>query len=119
MNDIRTNDDVKLLVDTFYARAQKDELIGPIFERFINDWDVHHVKLYQFWRTVILKQAAYRAKPVQMHFKMDLTKEHFDHWLVIWNATVDDLFAGENADVAKYRGQKMSDAFLEILERNK
>lgn len=119
MKDITTNDDVKHLVDTFYARAQKDEFIGPIFEQFIRNWDEHHIKLYQFWRTVILKQAAYRAKPVQMHFKMDLTQAHFDRWLVIWKGTVDDLFEGENAEVAKYRGMKMSEAFLEILERNK
>ena len=119
MKDIITNDDVKLLVDTFYARAQKDELVGPIFERFINDWDEHHVKLYQFWKTVILKQAAYRAKPVQMHYKMGLTQDHFDRWLILWKGTVDDLFEGENAGVAKYRGEKMAAAFLEIIDRNK
>lgn len=119
MKDITTNDDIKLLVDTFYAEAQKDELVGPVFEHFIKDWDEHHIKLYQFWRTVILKQAAYRAKPVQMHFMMGLTQEHFDRWLIIWKATVDELFVGENADVAKYRGGKMATAFLEIIERKK
>ena len=119
MKDIINNDDVKLLVDTFYSRAQKDDFIGPIFVRIIKDWDEHHVKLYQFWRTVILKQAAYRAKPVQMHFQMGLTQAHFDRWLVIWKGTVDDLFKGENAEIAKYRGEKMSTAFLEIIDRNK
>ena len=119
MKDISTNDDVKLLVDTFYSRAQQNDFIGPIFERLIKNWDEHHVKLYQFWRTVILKQAAYRAKPVQMHFKMGLTQAHFDCWLVIWKGTVDDLFEGENANIAKYRGEKMSEAFLEIIDRNK
>lgn len=119
MKDITTNDDVKLLVDTFYSRARKDEFIGPIFEKYIHNWEAHHIKLYQFWRTVILKQAAYRAHPVQMHFKMALSREHFDRWIELWTATVDDLFEGENAQVAKYRGDKMSDAFLEIIDRNK
>ena len=119
MKDISTNDDIKLLVDTFYARTQKDEFIGPLFGKFIHNWDEHHIKLYQFWRTVILKQAAYRAKPVQLHYKMNLTQAHFDRWLVIWTTTVDDLFEGENADIAKYRGEKMAQAFLEILDRNK
>lgn len=119
MKDISTNDDVKLLVDTFYSRARENNSIGPIFEQFIHNWDAHHVKLYQFWRTVILRQAAYRAKPVQMHFKMALTREHFDIWLEIWTATVDDLFEGKNAEVAKYRGSRMADSFLEIIDRNK
>lgn len=119
MTDINTKDDVKLLVDTFYAKAKEDEFIGPIFTQFIDNWDKHHIKLYQFWRTVILKQAAYQAKPVQMHFKMPLTKAHFDRWLVIWTATVDNLFEGENAEIAKFRGEKMATSFMEIIERNK
>lgn len=119
MKDILTNDDVKLLVDTFYAKAQKNTDIGPIFEHFIKDWDTHHIKLYQFWRTVILKQAAYRAKPVQMHFRMPLTQAHFDIWLDIWTSNVDAHFAGTNAEIAKFRGKKMAEAFLEIIERNK
>lgn len=119
MKDISNNDDIKLLVDTFYSRAKKDELLGPIFEEHIEDWDVHHIKLYQFWRTVILKQAAYSAKLVQMHFKMHLAQTHFDKWLEVWKKTVDDLFEGENAFVAKYRGEKMADSFLAIIERHK
>lgn len=119
MTDINTNDDVKLLVDTFYARAREDDFISPIFVKFIDNWDRHHIKLYQFWRTVILKQKAYSAKPVQMHFKMPLTQAHFDRWLEIWIDTVDNLFEGENAEIAKFRGKKMASAFLEIIERNR
>lgn len=119
MNDIINGDDVKVLVDTFYAEAQKDELVSPIFERFIDDWDAHHIKLYQFWRTVILKEAAYQAKPVQMHYKMGIEQKHFDRWLEIWLKTVDNLFIGTNADIAKHRGRTMAKAFLEIIERNK
>ena len=119
MTDITNNDDIKLLVDTFYAEAQKDELVSPIFDKYIKDWDAHHVKLYQFWKTVILKQAAYQAKPVQMHFKMPIEQKHFDRWLEIWLITVDNLFIGTNADIAKHRGMKMAKAFLGIIERNK
>lgn len=119
MNDILTNDDVTLLVDTFYAKARKNEFIGPIFERYITDWDRHHIKLYQFWRTVILRQSAYQSKPVQMHFKMGLTQEHFDLWMGIWNQNIKEHFEGPNADIAIHRGATMSQAFLKIIERNK
>ncbi len=118
MKDICTNDDIKCLVDTFYARVREDKEIGAVFESFIHNWDEHHIKLYKFWRTVILKQAAYRAKPVQMHFKMGLKRSDFDRWLSIWKETVDALFEGKNAETAKYRGGKMADAFLEIINRN-
>lgn len=119
MKDILTNADVTLLVDTFYAKARKNTFIGPIFDAYITDWDRHHIKLYQFWRTVILRQSAYQAKPVQMHFKMELTQDHFDRWMEIWEQNIKEHFEGPNADIAIHRGKTMSQAFLKIIERNK
>lgn len=119
MKDISNNEDVTLLVDTFYAKAREDAFIGPIFDKYINDWDRHHIKLYQFWRTVILKQSAYQSKPVQMHFRMALSQEHFDRWLDLWISNVEAHFEGPNAEIAKHRGKTMADAFLKIIERNK
>ena len=38
-NDIQNLDDIKLLVDTFYEKVQKDNLIGPVFnENFHCQW---------------------------------------------------------------------------------
>ena len=119
MKDIISNEDVSLLVDTFYAKAREDEFIGPIFEEHITDWKRHHIKLYQFWRTVILKQSAYQSKPVQMHFKMELSQAHFDRWLEIWTSNVEEHFEGPHAEIAKHRGKTMADAFFKIIERNK
>lgn len=119
MKDITSNEDVTLLVDTFYAKARKDAFIGPIFDKYISDWDRHHIKLYQFWRTVILRQSAYQSKPVQMHFKMSLSQAHFDRWLAYWISNVDEHFAGPHAEIAKHRGKTMAHAFFNIIERNK
>ena len=41
-HDITTFDDIKLLVDTFYSKVQKDEFIGPLFNVKIgNRWPEH------------------------------------------------------------------------------
>ena len=49
-----------------------------------------------------------------------VTSEHFGIWLNLWFATIDDLFEGENAWVAKNRAQKMSTLlFLKIYEHRK
>ena len=50
--DIRTIEDVRLLVDTFYGRARLDELVGPIFNDTIQDrWPEHLAKIFtQFSR---------------------------------------------------------------------
>ena len=36
---------ISTLVDTFYARVRKDDLIGPVFNRVVADWPEHLAKL--------------------------------------------------------------------------
>ena len=38
----------------------------------------------------------------------NITPEHFGLWLNEWFATIDELFEGEVASIAKNRAQKMS-----------
>lgn len=116
--DIESNDDIKLLVDTFYSSVQKDPFLGPIFETYLADhWEEHHEKLYKFWHTITFKEMHYYGNPVPVHFTMHLTEKHFKAWLVIWKKTVDDLFVGKRAENAKLRGKTMAAAFLEKIEK--
>ena len=110
--DITELDDIKLLVDTFYAKAQKAPLIGEIFTTMISDWQAHLNKMYRFWQTILLEQHNYQRNPFMPHAKMPLSSEHFDTWVGLWCDTVDDLYAGEKANEAKYRGKLMAALFL-------
>jgi len=38
MPELCTEDDVRNLVDTFYARVRNDEALGPVFDAHIADW---------------------------------------------------------------------------------
>jgi len=117
--DIETLDDIKILVDTFYDNARKNELIGPIFEKYLaGHWDTHLEKLYRFWQTVVLKEMAYYGQPVPVHFKMLLYDTHFGIWLKIWNSTVTSLYEGPKAERAKLRGRTMSEAFLKKIKKS-
>lgn len=116
--DITTLKDIQKLVDEFYARVRKDETIGFFFnDRLDGKWEAHHKKLYRFWHTVLLRRPDYFGNPVPMHFNMQLKKEHFDHWLVVWCTTVDELFEGTIADRAKFRGETMAKAFYSKIKR--
>ncbi len=118
MTDIQSKDDIKILVDTFYKDVLDDELLAPVFsEHLKGKWKEHHEKLYGFWETVLLRVPSYYGRPQNMHAKMDIGRDHFDHWLHVWQATVDKLFAGEVAERAKYRGQTMADAFFNKLPK--
>ena len=37
------------LVHAFYGRVRSDEVIGPVFERAVADWDAHLRKLWGCW----------------------------------------------------------------------
>ncbi len=116
--DITTLKDIQKLVDTFYEKVRKDETIGFFFnDRLEGKWDAHHKKLYRFWHTVLLRRPDYFGNPVPLHFNMNLKKEHFDHWLVVWFSTVDELFEGMIAERAKFRGQTMAKAFYNKIKK--
>lgn len=110
--DITTFDDIKLLVDTFYSKVQKDEFIGPIFNEKIGDrWPEHLEKMYRFWQTILLEVHSYSGSPFPPHKQLPVTKEHFDRWMEIFTKTTDSLFAGPLAEEAKLRAKNMAEMF--------
>lgn len=106
-------DDIRLLVDSFYAKVREDALIGPIFQGVIQDrWPEHLEKMYRFWQTVLFDKHTYSGSPFPPHANLPISKSHFDAWLDLWHETVDQFFQGEKADEAKWRGDKMAAMFL-------
>lgn len=110
--EIATLEDIKFLVNSFYAKVQQDELIGVIFNRIIGDqWAVHLEKMVRFWETLLLGDHTYNGSPFAPHAKLPLQKEHFDRWLHLFNGTLEEHFEGEKAEDAKWRAQKMAEMF--------
>ncbi|MBS1558888.1 MAG: group III truncated hemoglobin [Bacteroidetes bacterium] len=111
--EIQHLDDIKLLVDTFYDKVRKDDLLAAIFNRVIQDrWPQHLAKMYTFWQTVLLEEYTYEGSPFLPHAKLPVEAQHFDRWLLLFNATVDEFFIGEKATRAKWQGQRMAEMFL-------
>jgi hemoglobin len=101
-NDIATFADIKLLVDSFYAHVRKDDLLKTIFEETIGDhWDAHLERMYRFWQSMLFDQHTYQGNPLLMHLKLPIEKPHYGRWIALFNATVDEHFAGTIANLAK------------------
>lgn len=116
--DIENLNDIKRVVDLFYAKVRKDELIGPIFkERIKNHWAEHLEKLYSFWQSVLLGEQTYTGFAFPPHAQLPIDKEHFDRWLALFTETVDSLYVGSIADEAKSRAYKIADVFQNNLDR--
>ena len=112
-HDISSMNDIHLLVNGFYSSVREHPLLAPIFERIIQDrWSQHLEKMYRFWQTVLLGDHTYFGSPFPPHAKMPLDETHFEAWLKLWHAVIDQHFIGDKADEAKWRGDKMAVMFL-------
>lgn len=106
---IQSRQEIIQIVDSFYDKVRKDELIGPIFNDTAKvDWDEHLPKLYNFWEDLILGSDNYRGRPFPPHMKLDLKLEHFERWLNLFTQTVDDHFAGLKAEEIKARARRIA-----------
>lgn len=110
--EILSLDDVKLLVDSFYAKVQKDEVLKDIFNEVIEDrWPAHLEKMYSFWQTVLLDEHTYYGAPFMPHANLPVDKKHFNRWLELFYKTLDEHFEGEKAEEARWRATKMAQMF--------
>lgn len=117
LTDITTLEDIKLLVDTFYSKVQKDPFIGPIFnEKIGNRWPEHLEKMYRFWQTILLEQHTYSGSPFPPHKQLPVAKEHFERWMEIFIETADGLFEGPLTEEAKLRAKNMAEMFNYKIE---
>lgn len=117
VKEIISLDDIKKLVDTFYDKVRRDELIGPIFNERIQDrWPQHLEKMYTFWQTVLLGEHTYFGSPFPPHANLPVSHQHFEKWMELFTKTIDELFTGEKANDAKWRAGKMAELFESKIE---
>jgi len=110
--DIATEADVQSLVDAFYANVNHDALLDPVFNGFAHvDWPRHLSKMYDFWSGLLLGTARYHGRPFPKHLPLPIAAAHFQRWLALFEATVDELFAGFKAEEAKVRARSIAALF--------
>ena len=118
--DIITTADIKKLVDAFYEKVRRDELLSPIFNDRIQDrWPQHLEKMYSFWQTVLLNERTYFGSPFPPHAQLPVGHSHFQRWMRLFIETTDTLFDGKKAEEAKWRAEKMAELFENKIEHYK
>ena len=128
MKDIENRQDIEKVLNLFYEKALEDELIGYLFK------DVAKLNLVEplpiiadFWEMMLFQtvnfQSKYGRSPMKKHIELNdkepLISEHFNRWLNIFFQTIDENFAGEKADLAKYRAKAIANTmFMKVSEGN-
>jgi hemoglobin len=119
-HDIETRDDCEQLVRSFYGRALTDPVIGWLFTDVAHlDLEAHVPRIASFWETILLGARSYGGGAFAPHAALNararLRAGHFERWLWLWQQTVDELFAGERAELAKAHAARVASAFHERL----
>ncbi len=103
--DISTSEGIRQLVDEFYNKLVIDPVVGQFFVGL--DLEHHLPRISAFWEMVLLGKPGYTTNVTDVHIalskRIPMQREHFDRWLELFRATIDERFAGPNAEEAKLR----------------
>ena len=110
LRDIENREDIDTLMWSFYDRMMVDPVIGYIFTHYARlDLTSHLPIIADFWETVLFQKHIYKRVPkaVEVHSdlnkKVQLRKQHFTRWLYLFHHTIDELYSGAKATLAKER----------------
>ena len=113
MKSIESRSDIEVLVNEFYAKVRKDDLIGPIFNDVAKvHWDEHLPKITNFWCDLMLGEETYFGRPFPPHIPLNLEVPHFERWLTLFIETVDEHYVGLKAEEIKHRALGIARNFL-------
>jgi hemoglobin len=107
--DIRNREDLSLIMEVFYSKLLKDNIIKHFFDDIIqqNHLEQHLETITDFWNGILFNDTAYQKNAMQPHLILNKTKpfkkEHFKTWLHHFSTSVDENFKGEKAQMAKTR----------------
>lgn len=106
--NISSRQDLQQLISKFYEKLLADNSINYLFTDVARiDLDHHLPVLVDFWDSVLFQSDTYYKNAMQphihLHQRSPLKAEHFETWLLYFNETVDEMFEGEIAFLAKER----------------
>ncbi len=122
--DISSRADIEKMVLQFYEAVKADKTIGFIFTEVVHmNWEKHIPVIVDFWETILLDNPVYTKNAMEVHYdlnkKIPLQKEHFSSWVHLFTTTVDDLFEGKIAALAKRRAKSIAAVMLFKMENAK
>lgn len=108
-----TESQIVTLVDAFYAKVRRDEILAPIFEHAIapDSWPVHLGKMYDFWSSVMLTTGRYKGNPLAVHMRVaGLEAGMFARWLALFRATAEELLPPELAASFRVKSERIAES---------
>jgi hemoglobin len=117
MSDIKTKTDIELIINTFYEKLLQNPEMKVVFEGI--DFKNHVPQIVHFWSFVLLDEEGYKTNVFEKHLHLPIKLPQFDIWLDTFTKTVDELFTGEKAELAKQRATVLTFTFKSKWEKIK
>jgi hemoglobin len=116
--DIKNIEDIKSFTDLFYQKLATSEILKQLFFDKLghDDWQPHLERVYLFWEMILFGATGYTGNTFAPHSNMPINKIHFDEWLKLFNESIDELYVGETAELAKSKAKFLSAIFLSKIE---
>ncbi len=123
MKDITTRADIEKLIVAFYDKVKVDAVIGYIFTEVVKiDWPHHIPIIVNFWEAILLDNPVYTKNAMEVHYTLNekepLMPEHFKKWVALFTDTVDELFEGKTAALAKTRAKSIAGVMQHKMNNN-
>ena len=110
LQDTLTEESLRTFLAAFYAKVQRDPLVGPVFAHVIpdDDWPRHLALIQDFWSSVLLKSGRYKGNPFGKHQGLsELTPSHFARWLALFEEAAGEVFSAEIATIMIERADRI------------
>ena len=117
-----TQENIRTLVMTFYAKIIKDDIVGPFFiaklgEDMNNEhWVTHLEVIVGFWTSLAFGNPKYNGNLFLPHTKLgQLKRETFEQWLKLFAETLDEVYVEGIASKFKERSTIIAGNFMRNL----
>lgn len=121
-HDIRNREDIRLLMERFYDKLLADDSISYLFTDVAKINLEHHFPvLVNFWDSILFQADTYQKNAMKphhdLHLQSPLQAHHFKTWLGYFIATVNELFDGDKAELAKQRATSIATVMqIKVIE---
>lgn len=107
--DLCTEEEIIQLVYGFYDAVRRDEVLGPIFNQHVKDWDAHLPVMVDFWSSALRGTARFKGSPMPKHAALPgLSVALFQHWLTLFRETTATLPNAALADKANELAKRIA-----------
>ena len=108
-------DGLARLLNHFYSDVRQHALIGPIFNRQIDDWPKHLEKIGSFWARLSGGPSGYSGQMPMKHLNLGIEARHFGAWLQLWTFNCRSHFKESEAEEMICMAQEIGRRLKSIL----